>query len=145
MALSYKKRGRLALFRREKIMLKIKPIEKKEDQRAICASCSVTYNADYFAYSAYEDDKLLGICQFGMRDGKGHVYNIAPADGTDDFDALFLLGRAALNFIDLCGVHEAYYEGEESSLTLAVGFKKNAEGKFYVNLEGFFVDPCQHK
>lgn len=126
-------------------MLTVKPIEKKDEQKFLCEKCSVTYNADYFAYSAYEDGTFLGVCQFGMRDGAGHIYNIAKAPGTDDFTVQFVLGRAALNFMDLCGVEEAYFEGEESRLSLAVGFKKNEEGKLYVNLKGFFSDPCQHK
>ena len=51
-----------------------------------------------------------------MGDGAGHIYNISPAPDTDDFESLFLLGRAALNFIDLCGVYDANFEGEEGSL-----------------------------
>jgi hypothetical protein len=126
-------------------MLTVKPIDKKEDQKILCEKCFVTYNADYFAYSAYEDGVFLGVCQFGMRDGVGHIYDIAPAPDTDDFTAQFVLGRAALNFIDLCGVKDAYFEGEESRLTLAVGFKKRDDGKLYMNLEGFFTgDPCKH-
>ncbi len=121
-------------------MLKIKPIEKKEDQRALCEKCSLEYNADYFAYSAYEDGVLLGVCQFGMRDGLGHIHNIGAPEGVDDFPSLLLLGRASLNFIDLCGVHDAYFEGEESRLSLAIGFKKNEDGRLYMDLRGFFTE-----
>ncbi len=126
-------------------MFTVKPIEKKEEQKALCEKCSVRYNADFFAYSAYEDGKFLGICQFGMRDGSGHIYNIAKAPGTDDFTSQFVLGRAALNFMELCGAEEAYFEGEESRLSLAVGFKRNEKGKLYVNLKEFFSAPCEHK
>ncbi len=126
-------------------MLAVKPIEKKEDQRTLCERCGVTYVEDYFAYSAYEDGKFLGVCQFSMFDGCGHIYDIAQAKGEDDFTSLFVLGRAALNFMDLCGVGDAYFEGEESRLTLAVGFKKNEEGRLYMDLRGFFTsDPCKH-
>lgn len=126
-------------------MLTVKPIDKKEDQKLICEQCGVAYNADYFAYAAYEDGAFLGICQFSMRDGNGRVYNITPAPGTDDFTAQFVLGRAALNFMDLCGAHDAYFEGKESRLTKAVGFKKTDDGKLYMNLRGFFTsDPCKN-
>ena len=125
-------------------MLTVRPIEKKEDQERFCEECGVPYNADYFAYSAYEDGCFLGICQFGMRDGAGHVYHIAPAPGTDDFTSQFVLGRAALNFMDLCGVEDAYFEGDESRLTKAVGFKKQEDGRLYMCLKGFFTsDPCK--
>lgn len=126
-------------------MITVKPIEKKEEQKALCELCSITYNADYFAYSAYDDEKFLGLCQFGMGDGVGHIYDISASPDTDDFEALFLLGRAALNFIDLCGVSDAFFEGEESRISTAVGFKKNDDGRLYMNLRGFFADPCKHK
>ena len=126
-------------------MLKVKPIEKKEDQKLLCEKCGIPYNVDYFAYSAYEDGVFLGVCQFSMRDGDGHVYHIAPAPDTDDFTSLFVLGRAALNFMDLCGVENAYFEGEESRLTKAVGFRKLENGRLYMCLKGFFTsDPCKH-
>ena len=125
-------------------MLTVKPIEKKEDQKTLCEQCGAVFNADHFAYAAYEDGVFLGVCQFSMRDGYGRIYDIAPAPDTDDFTSLFVLGRAALNFIDLCGVHDAYFEGEESRLTKAVGFKKQDDGTLYMNLRGFFTsDPCK--
>ena len=125
-------------------MLTVKPIEKKEDQKTLCEQCGAVFGADYFAYAAYEDGVFLGVCQFSMRDGYGRIYDIAPAPDTDDFTSLFVLGRAALNFIDLCGVHDAYFEGEESRLTKAVGFKKQDDGTLYMNLRGFFTsDPCK--
>ena len=80
-----------------------------------------------------------------MRDGTGHIYDIAPAPDTDDFTSQFVLGRAALNFMDLCGVEDAYFEGEESRLTKAVGFKMLEDGRLYMCLKGFFTsDPCKH-
>ena len=117
MAPPYQNRGSRACCAGGKLTLTVRPIEKKEDQKLFCEQCGVTYNADYFAYSAYEDGEFLGICQFGMSDGDGHVYHIAPAPGTDDFTSQFVLGRAALNFMDLCGVENAYFEGEESRLS----------------------------
>ncbi len=125
-------------------MLTIKPIEKKDEQKALCRDCGVTYHSDYFGYSAYDDGIFRGICQFGMRNGVGHVYCIAKAPGTEDFNTLFLLGRAALNFMDLCGVDEVYFEGEESPITLAVGFKKNKQGRLFISLNGFFDGHGSH-
>lgn len=125
-------------------MLTIKPIEKKDDQRTLCGVCGAEYCADYFAYAAYDDEKFIGICQFGMGDGVGHIYDISHAPDTDDFESLFLLGRAALNFIDLCGVADAYFEGEEGRLSKAVGFKRTDDGKLYMDLRGFFTDHDKH-
>jgi hypothetical protein len=47
--------------------------------------------------------------------------------------------------MDLCGVENAYFEGEESRLSKAVGFKKQEDGRLYMCLKGFFTsDPCKH-
>ena len=55
-------------------MFEIKPIESKERQKAICAQCGVPYRDDCFAYSAIEEDRLLGICQFKIKDDIGYMY-----------------------------------------------------------------------
>ena len=127
-------------------MLKVLPIESKDRQEEICKSCGVTYNPDALAYVATVDDRLAGICQFKLSSEGGLVYDLAPALDFDDFEAMFVMGRGALNFIDLCGVHRAYFVGEvkDESLLKAVGFSKNSEGRFEINLEGFFTDHCHN-
>ena len=119
-------------------------MSKADEHERVCLTLGLSYDKNQFAYAAYEEGTFLGVCQFSMRDGFGRIYDIAPAPGVDDFTSLFVLGRAALNFIDLCGVHDAYFEGEESRLTRAVGFKKQEDGTLYMNLRGFFTsDPCK--
>jgi len=125
-------------------MLEIKPIETKEKQAEICRACGVNFNKDALAYSACEGDAVLGVCQFFMDGEYGYIYDLKNAVGVDDFEALFLMGRAALNFIDLCGVHKAIYCGEESAASKAVGFKKK-DGRLFMDFEGFFTNPCGHK
>lgn len=125
-------------------MLEIKPIEDKNVQMALCAACNVNYNKEAFAYGASVDGEFVGVCQFGMDDRFGYIYDLACVSGKDDFEALFIMGRATLNFIDLCGVHTALFCGEESRLTKAVGFK-NKDGKLVMDLEGFFENPCKHE
>jgi hypothetical protein len=46
------------------------------------------------------------------------------------------MGRGALNFIDLCGVHHAVYKGntEDERLLLAIGFKKDKNGDFSIKI-----------
>ena len=66
--------------------------------------CGIPYEEDLLAYAAYNDKKeFVGICQFGLDQTGGHIRHL-EIPGTDDADdALFVMGRAALNFIDLCG------------------------------------------
>ena len=129
-------------------MLKVLPIQTKEEQKSICSMCGVDYNADLLAYAAYDDDKLMGVCQFRLTANGGEIYDLAHAKDTQSFEALFIMGRGTLNIIDLCGVHYARFCGDVSNETLlsAIGFKKQDDGSFDINLEGFFTDHCgNHK
>lgn len=125
-------------------MLKILPIQSKLTQEEICLKCGVKYNPDLLAYSASVDDKLAGVCQFKLTDKGGIIYDLAPTTDFYSRDALFVMGRGTLNFIDLCGVHFAKYAGEvtDEALLTQIGFKKNDDGVFEINLEGFFTDHC---
>ena len=125
-------------------MLKVLPVQSKLTQEEICIKCGVKYNADLLAYAAYVDDRLAGVCQFKLTDKGGIIYDLAPTNDFYSRDALFVMGRGALNFIDLCGVHFAIYKGstEDEPLILQIGFKKTEQGEFEINLEGFFTDHC---
>ena len=131
-------------------MLKVLPIQTKAEQEEICKACGVTFNPDLLAYSATVDDELRGVSQFKLTAEGGLVFDISPAIDTYDFEALFVLGRGTLNFIDLCGVHYAIYRGEikdeqHERLLKAVGFKKTDSGSLEIDLNGFFTDHCHDK
>ena len=123
-------------------MLKVLPIQSKVQQEELCIRCGVSYNADLLAYAAYDDDTLLGVCQFRLTAEGGIIYDLSPAEGTDHFEGLFIMGRGTLNFMDLCGIRRAYFRGEVKNerLLLAIGFAKDENGAYTVNLEGFFTD-----
>ena len=128
-------------------MLKVLPIQSKAEQEDICKKCDVVYNPDLMAYSATVDGVLAGVCQFKLTDKGGMIYDLAPVKDTYDFEALFVMGRGTLNFIDLCGVHNASFVGDvkDEKLLKAVGFKKDEKNSYEINLEGFFTDHChQH-
>ena len=131
-------------------MLKVLPIQSKAEQENICKKCNVEYKPDLLAYSATVDDELRGVSQFKLTAEGGLVYDVAPAIDTYDFEALFVLGRGTLNFIDLCGVHYAIYKGsveseEKLRLLKAIGFKETASGSLELDLTGFFTDHCHDK
>ena len=122
-------------------MLKVLPIQSKDLQKEICGRCDVVYNADLLAYAAYDDDTLLGVCQFRLCAEGGIVYDLSPAVGTDHFEGLFIMGRGTLNFMDLCGAPVAFYRGALTNERLlnAIGFSKNEKGEYAVCLEGLFT------
>ena len=127
-------------------MLKVLPIQSKDEQKSLCEACGVKFDADLLAYAAYTDGKFAGISQFKLTDKGGLVYDIAPCKEFEDFETLFVMGRGTLNFIDLAGVHYATYVGEvkDEALLKAIGFKKTDSGRFEINLEGFFTDHCHN-
>ena len=130
-------------------MLKVLPIQSKDEQKHLCAICGVEYKEELLSYAASVNDEFCGVCQFKLTDVGGIIYDIAHPDGLFDAQAIFVLGRAALNFIDLCGVHSATFVGAlseniDDSLIRRIGFSKNSEGIYSVDLTHFFDHPCQH-
>ena len=132
-------------------MLEVLPIQTKIEQEAAAARCAVAYQADCMAYHALVDGELVGICQFCMDGEGGHIRTLATVTDTeiserDRLESLFVLGRATLNFIDLCGVHFALFEDEnfaDEGLVKSIGFSRDAGGRLTMNLEGFFTEPCK--
>ena len=126
-------------------MLEIYPIQDKKEQEEICSSCNIKYDVDSMCYSATVKGVMVGACQFRIKDKHGLIVEMNNTEGIDDKDALFVMGRAALNFIDLCGVHEAYYTGSlmDEPTLLRIGFR-NIDGNWYINLSNFFEHPCEH-
>jgi len=127
-------------------MLKILPIQSKSEQEELCARCGVEFDPDMLAYAASVDDRIAGICQFKLTDKGGVISSFAPATDFYSRDALFVLGRGTLNFIDLCGVHYATFNAQfdDEELLRMIGFKKNEDGLFAVDLEGFFTSGHCH-
>ena len=127
-------------------MLEVLPIQSKEEQEALCARCGMPYDPALLSYRATVDGELRGLCQFTMDRSGGRIVHFAHFPDAYDFEPMFVMGRAALNFIDLCGVHRAYFDADydNETLILAIGFRKNTEGRYEVDLEGFFNEPCKH-
>ncbi len=127
-------------------MLEVLPIQSKEEQEALCARCGIPYRPELLAYRATVDGELRGICQFTMDQNGGRIIDYAHVPEGYEFEPMFVMGRAALNFIDLCGVHRAYFDAayENETLIRAIGFQKNEGGRYEVDLTNFFNEPCKH-
>ncbi len=131
-------------------MLIIRPVQDKNYQKELCEKCGVEFDPDLLAYAAFINDapdsknsgEFIGICQFKM--GKeAHIIDLAKAIGTDDTEAMFIMGRQTMNFIDLHGVHYAYFDADcDEKFIMWLGFKKDENGKWAADLEEFFKHPC---
>ncbi len=130
-------------------MLEVKPIQTFEEHEDFCRRCGIEADADALCYAAYEDDRLLGVCEFKMwgADGCAEMTALKNVIGVSDIESLFIMGRATLNYIDLHGVHEAIFtqkEGFDERLIKWIGFKLDEKDRWYMNLTGFFEEPCKH-
>lgn len=126
-------------------MFKISPIQDFEAQKECLSACGGAARDGHFAYSMREDTgKLLGASQFELTKDAGYITDLRCADGVDDFEAMFILGRATMNFIDMCGLHKcrAAKDSGDINLLRAIGFRETEDGDLFVDMTGFFDGNC---
>ena len=125
-------------------MFKITPIQDKARQKEICAIFGVEFRDEAFAYIMFDIDTnaLMGMSQFEIGE-VGYIYVIKEAAGLDDFEAMFILARQTMNFIDLCGAHTclASKDAAPERLLLAAGFREQ-DGEYFCNMTGMFDGNC---
>ena len=123
-------------------MFKISPIQNIEEQIACAIKCNTEYKKGTFAYSMNDNDtgELMGFSQFEITENGGFLHDLRPAIGYDDYEAMFILGRATMNFIDLCGVHtlSASQTSGDNTLLRAIGLKPRDNGDYFCDMTGFF-------
>ncbi len=126
-------------------MISVLPIQTKAAQEELCRRCCIPFLPDALAYFAKDGEgRFAGICQFKLDDEGGHVYHLCAPQEMLSLDPLFVLGRAALNFVDLCGTKIAFFDGEgvENALLRRIGFSPDENGRYTINLDGFFTKGC---
>ncbi len=126
-------------------MFKITPTQDKTRQNENCKLCGAEFHPDAFAYQMVdaEDGHLMGMAQFDIGQC-GYIYNIKEAFGLSDFEAMFILGRQTMNFIDSCGAHTCYAAADagDEKLLHAIGFRKNENGEYFKDMAGMFDGHC---
>ena len=127
-------------------MFKITPVQTKQEQEALAASLNIPYISEAMAYKMIdiETEHLLGFSQFEICLGYGVLHSLAEPCGSCDFEAMFILGRQTMNFMDLCGVHRsvAPKDAAPERLLLAIGYKKNDSGEYSCDMTGMFDGHC---
>ena len=122
-------------------MFKITPIQDPETQRRYAELSGTKAVAGAFAYAMFdvESESPMGFSQFEIREDGGRLFDLRPI-GKDDYEAMFILGRQTMNFIDLCGAHTAKASDEytDALLLRAIGFKKSENGEYFCNMDGMF-------
>ena len=123
-------------------MFKITPIQSVDEQIAVAKRCGTEYREGAFAYAMIDADsgELMGFSQFEITDNGGHLIDLRPIGKEDDYEAMFILGRATMNFIDLCGTHVLYADVSSGDNTLlrAIGLRPTTDGSLFCDMTGFF-------
>ena len=125
-------------------MFKIEPLSDKELAKKITSDTGVEYKEDYFFYYMHDLDtgNTLGHAQFEILGKEGYIFSLATYPGVVDDEAMFILARQTMNFLEACGAYECYANAEIDNLLLKkVGFRE-VEGKFYCNTKGMFDGHC---
>ena len=120
-------------------MLKVSPIQTKEEQEQICAQCGIEFRPECLAYKAY-DEGLIGICQFSISDDKGIIQNLSYAPGVDDKEAMIIMLRATMSFMNRCGIANSFFKKEnvDSSLYEMSSYKRIDDNTYYIDLDKFY-------
>ena len=124
-------------------MFKITPIQSPDLQIECARRCNTEYKDGAFAYSMNDSESgdLMGFSQFEITENGGILLDLRPADSfIEDYEAMFILGRATMNFIDMCGVHTltAKSNAGDNTLLRAIGLKPQEDGSFFCDMTGFF-------
>lgn len=127
-------------------MFRIRPIQSADEQIECAKACGTEYRAGFFAYSMRDDetDALMGFSQFEINAGYGYITDIKSVPGLDDFEAMFILGRATMNFIDTCGAHTAISPKDipEKDLMISLGFRDDGSDTLKCDMTHMFNGEC---
>ena len=127
-------------------MFKISPIQDKSIQKQYAKDCGADFCSELFAYSMInqETGELMGFSQFDISGDVGYIKTLKPKIGYSDFEAMFILGRATMNFIDLCGNHTccAASNASDERLLKAIGFRLTDHGEYFADMTHMFDGHC---
>ena len=128
-------------------MLTASPIQNKEEQKNICEFCGIPFRPDSFAYSQKENGKVIAAAQFDIDTNGGVILDLQMKSGLeDDIEALFILGRAVLNFLDLMGNKACTFavkDEHDKKMAKMLAFKEK-DGVWTLDLEGLFEGKCHN-
>jgi hypothetical protein len=120
-------------------MLEIRPVYTSYEREEYIKPFGITPDNDCFVVGAMRDGAFIGA-GYGKIEGENatiFLMSLYP-EKEDDVDR-FIMGKAVLNYIDLEGVKNVTYTGNEERLAKALGFKL-CNGSWNLNLEGYFAE-----
>lgn len=118
-------------------MISIRPVYTSYEREEYLKPFGITPKDGYTVLCARNDGKFVGTAYVSSKNGCGIIHFLSLVDGYDDYVDKFLLGKAALNFLDLDGAKSAIYQGSDEKLAKNLGFKK-IDGEYKLSLVGYF-------
>ena len=122
-------------------MFKITPVQNVDAAQRYLTACGAEAREGCFVYAMTDCDSgsIMGISQFELTADFGYIYDIKEAFGLSDFEAMFILGRQTMNFINSCGLNiiRASLDAGDKYLLTAIGFKES-DGCYECNTDGMF-------
>ncbi len=126
-------------------MFKISSIQNEKEQTAYLEACGRKFRSGFFAYAMKdaESGELMAVAQFEIEKEEGYISDLCPVPTLDDFEAMFILGRSTMNFIDLCGAHKCRADktSADERLLRAIGFKLR-DDEYVADMTNMFQGHC---
>ena len=127
-------------------MFKISPIQTAMEQTRVALACETVYRNDYLAFAMTDDGtgEIMGFSQFDIRGEVGYLSDLMEAEGHDDYEAMFILGKATLSFLDQCGIKTviAPIDAGKEQLLVALGFTVCDTGEYTLDISNMFGGHC---
>ena len=128
-------------------MFKISPVQDESFAIEVTAQCGVKRISGTFVYQMrnIETNALMAISQFEILGSEALIYDIRAVKDLDDDEAMFILARQTMNFIDMCGAHicKAISSTANEAFLKRVGFKAS-DNCYVCNMTGMFDGNCGH-
>ena len=118
-------------------MIAIRPVYTSYEREEYMKPFGIVPKEGYQVIAAHNDGRFVGGAYLSYEGNVGTIYLMSLIDGYDDYIDRFLIGKAALNFLDLAGAKNVTYTGNDEKLAKALGFAIDGE-KMTINLEGYF-------
>lgn len=133
-------------------MFEVQPVRSREFQSQIADALGCPFYDNTYAFFAGEitDDartvtSLIGMCQFTLDPEKCVIRSIAAAPGCEDDEAMIVLVRAVMSWIDKAEI--PFVAAEESAASRetirSLGFRE-VDGEWIIDLKKFYRSPCHY-
>ena len=118
-------------------MIAIRPVYTSYEREEYMKPFGIVPEENQVVIAAINDGRFVGAALVSYERNCGTIHMMSLIDGYDDYIDRFLIGKAALNFLDLSGAKDVSYIGTDEKLAKALGFKIDDSG-MRINLIGYF-------